>query len=163
MTEQTPASIWRAVAGGPIMDELLEWPPDVFALTNLVLGRSEAFRFALAPIGQWPPGRYPDWSDAVAGAARQWSAWVEDLRGPPPDIVTEEWSAFRERAERPLEHNDGRMTPRPHVHDWTTASQHATSEGTISYQRCGCGRWRVRRGTSVRVDQTLVTTPARST
>jgi len=61
MTEQTSASTWRAVAGGPIMDELLEWPPDVFALTNLVLGRSKALRIALAlaPIGSGRPAAIP--------------------------------------------------------------------------------------------------------
>jgi hypothetical protein len=35
-------------------DELLEWPPDVFALTNVALDRSESFRFALSPVGAWP-------------------------------------------------------------------------------------------------------------
>jgi hypothetical protein len=50
----------------------------------------------------------------------------------------------------------------PHVHQWTTRSQHRTSEGAISYERCGCGRWRVRRDTSDHVDQTLALTPARS-
>src|SRR6202034_4693670 len=31
--EPTPASVWRAAAGTTIGDELLEWPPDLFALT----------------------------------------------------------------------------------------------------------------------------------
>ena len=56
----TLASAWRAVSGAGFTDELLEWPPDVFALTNVLLGRSEAFRFALSP---------PD-GDAVAAGWR---------------------------------------------------------------------------------------------
>src|SRR5262249_7255131 len=51
--EPTLASTWQAVAGGPIEDGLLGWPPDVFALTDVILERAEAFRFALSP----PDGR----------------------------------------------------------------------------------------------------------
>jgi len=32
VTGPTPASTWYAVSGAPITDELLEWPPDLFAL-----------------------------------------------------------------------------------------------------------------------------------
>jgi hypothetical protein len=28
-------------------------------------------------------------------------------------------------------------------HVWSTLSRHPTSKGTVSYQRCRCGRWRV--------------------
>ena len=45
--EPTPASVWQSVAGGAIDDELLEWPPDLFALTEVLLERSEVYRFAL--------------------------------------------------------------------------------------------------------------------
>jgi hypothetical protein len=36
------ASIWQDTVDGPISDELLEWPPDLFALTEAILERSEA-------------------------------------------------------------------------------------------------------------------------
>jgi hypothetical protein len=49
-SEPTLASTWYAVADGPISDLLLEWPPDVFALTNVLLARAEAFRFALPAV-----------------------------------------------------------------------------------------------------------------
>ena len=32
----TPAALWQAAAGAPIGDELLEWPPDLVAVTHLV-------------------------------------------------------------------------------------------------------------------------------
>lgn len=48
MDEPTPAYVWYSMAGVPITDELIEWPPDLFALANVILDRSEAFRFALA-------------------------------------------------------------------------------------------------------------------
>ena len=73
VSEPTPASTWHAASGAPITDRLLEWPPDVFALTNVVLARAEAFRFALS-VKDWPPRRFGDWAEAVEEAGRCWSA-----------------------------------------------------------------------------------------
>jgi hypothetical protein len=109
LREPTSESTWQEMAGSPITDELLEWPPDVFALVNVILERSEAFRFVLSPRGAWPPDRVRNWPEAVERAARRWSAWVEDRRGAVPDLLADEWSAFRERAGLPLERvSDGR-------------------------------------------------------
>jgi hypothetical protein len=111
----TIASTWKTVAEAPITDELLEWPADLFALTNLILARSEAYRFALSPPSgvEWPPRRFPNWSDAVAEASGQWSAWLEDRERAFPDLLAEEWLVFSERIRVPLEHlaegNDWRM------------------------------------------------------
>jgi hypothetical protein len=102
--EPTSAFVWHSVAGEPITDDLLDWPPDLFALTNVILERSEAFRFALSHEGDWPPRRYANWPRAVEDAGRQWSAWAEEGRGAIPDLLREEWSAFRARADSPLEH-----------------------------------------------------------
>jgi hypothetical protein len=82
--EPTLASTWEAIVGGRMTDELLEWPPDVFALTNVVLDRTEAFRFALSPVGAWPPARFSDWAGAVEEAGRQSAAWVEGRRAAIP-------------------------------------------------------------------------------
>ena len=91
--EPTLASVWQAVAGTTIGDELLEWPPDLFALTEVILQRSEAYRFALSPPAgsNWPPAGVPDWPDAVTEAARRWSAWAEDRNGAIPRLLAQEW------------------------------------------------------------------------
>jgi hypothetical protein len=99
----TLASTWTAVSGAPIADRLLEWPPDVFALTDEVLSRADAFRYALSGSGNdWPPTRFQDWGRAVEEAGRHWSAWAEDADGAMPDLVAAEWSIIREHAEVPL-------------------------------------------------------------
>jgi hypothetical protein len=100
----TLASTWWAISGGGFTDELLAWPPDVFALTNVLLDRSEAFRFALSPPAgvRWPPASAGDWSDAVVDAGREWSEWVEDRRGSVPSMLAEEWGVALERADLPL-------------------------------------------------------------
>src|SRR5215471_14677010 len=80
LTEPTLDSAWQAVTGTAIGDELLEWPPDMLALTEVILERSEAYRFALSPPADvhWPPACLPHWPDAVTDAARQWTARAED-------------------------------------------------------------------------------------
>jgi len=103
--EATLVSTWQALVGTPITNQFLEWPADLFALTDVILARSEAYRFVLSPPRgvKWPPVRFPNWSDAVGEASRQWTAWVENQQGPIPGLLAEEWRVFRERAEIPLE------------------------------------------------------------
>lgn len=98
----TLASTWIAVSGEPLTDRLLEWPPDVFALTNEMLRRADAFRYALSGK-DWPPTRFPDWGRAVEEAGRHWSARAEDAGDAMPDLVAAEWSIVRERGDVPLE------------------------------------------------------------
>jgi hypothetical protein len=104
LNEPTLASAWQAVAGTTIGDKLLEWPPDVFALTEVLLQRSEAYRFALSPPAglTWPPASFPDWPGAVASAARRWSSWAEDRNQAIPGLLVQEWAVLRERAASPL-------------------------------------------------------------
>ena len=88
-----------------ISDELLEWPPDMLALTEVILQRSEAYRFALSPPAgsTWPPAGFPDWPDAVTDAARRWGAWAEDRNGTIPGLLAREWAVARARAGIPLD------------------------------------------------------------
>jgi hypothetical protein len=92
--EPTLASTWYAASGAPITDGLLGWPPDVFALANLVLARAEGFRYATR-VKDWPPNRFGGWAHAVEEAARRWSAWAEDRTSAVPDLVAAEWNAVR--------------------------------------------------------------------
>ena len=102
--EPTAASVWRSVAGTRVEDHLLEWPPDVFALTDTLLGRSEAYRFALSPPdeAEWPPSEVPGWPDAVVDVGRQWSSWVEDRHAPVPDLLAREWKILRDAIDSPF-------------------------------------------------------------
>jgi hypothetical protein len=102
--QPTLASAWRAVTGNTIGDELLEWPPDLLALTEVLLERSEAYRFALSPPfgAQWPPRSSPEWPDAVTDAARQWSAWADNGSQPISRLLSREWKTLRARGEAPL-------------------------------------------------------------
>ncbi len=105
-TEETPASTWHRLTRSPLSDEVLDWPADLFALTNVILKRTEAYRFVLSPPDgvEWPPSQFPSWSDAVEDVGRQWSVWVEDRQSAFPGLLAEEWSVLRERAGTSLEH-----------------------------------------------------------
>ena len=89
--DATLASTWHTFCGSPITDEFLEWPADLFALTDVILKRSEVYRFVLSPPSgaKWPPDRFPSWSKAVDEASRRWSAWVEDRHSAVPDLLTD--------------------------------------------------------------------------
>jgi len=82
-------SLWQAISGRPLSADLLDWPPDLFALTSLVLQRSGAFRFALSPPPgrQWPPGSRSRWSTTVEAAGRAWSGAVDAPGGPVPPLL----------------------------------------------------------------------------
>jgi hypothetical protein len=132
--EPTAESIWQAIAGIAIDDHLLEWPADVFALTDTLLERSEAYRFALSPPegAEWPPPDVPGWSDAVVDAARQWSSWVEDRHGPLPDLLVREWKALRDAAGSPFIHVS-------QAHDWRLCSALLTVHAIADEACAGLG------------------------
>jgi hypothetical protein len=99
------------VSGVAIADEILDWPPDLFALTDAVLGRSEAYRFAVSPpVGTpWPPRPAADWYGSVIAASEQWCAAVEKGDESLPTLVSEGWEIVRTSAESPLgDLGDGR-------------------------------------------------------
>lgn len=49
--EPTVDSYFRAFAPAPNWDDCPTWPPDVFAISNLVLDHTEAYRCAVSPHG----------------------------------------------------------------------------------------------------------------
>ena len=83
--ERSIASYFAAFAPAPDWGDLVAWPPDVFALANLVLDHTEAYRFVVAPPSGrvWPPVR--GWSDEVREAAESWR------RGECPPLVARSW------------------------------------------------------------------------
>jgi hypothetical protein len=104
LAEPTLASAWQEVTGTTIGDELLQWPPDLLAMTEVILERSEAYRFALSPPAgaHWPPASFPGWPDAITDAARQWTARAENRDVAIPGLLAQEWTALRTRAGAPL-------------------------------------------------------------
>lgn len=105
VTAATLASVWADVSGRRIGDDLLEWVPDVFAFTETVLQRSEAYRFAVSPPAgrQWPPLALPGWPEAVADAAENWCAWVVDPSRALPPLVAKAWRVVDDAATTALE------------------------------------------------------------
>jgi len=101
----TVGSLWHDIAGRRLGDELLEWAPDLFAFTDVVLDRSEAYRFAVSPPegASWPPPQMPDWYLAVADASAGWCAWVEGDGTGLPGLVAEQWAVVCERSATSLD------------------------------------------------------------
>jgi hypothetical protein len=99
--DPTVAGYFDAFAPAPEWDELVWWPPDVFALCNLVLDHTEAYRFFIAPPSgtSWPP--WPGWNRDVTDAARAWRDAV--TQGTElPSLVRSCWSTVTRRRDVPL-------------------------------------------------------------
>jgi hypothetical protein len=135
--EATLGSVWRAAGRSEMDDELLGWRPDVFLLTNILLERSEAHRFALSPANgvSWPPAHIPDWATVVAAAGRGRSTWVDDPERGIPDVVAEEWAIVRDSAQTPIEQL-------VEAGDWRLCEALLTLHATAGRWRL----WRVARG-----------------
>src|SRR5262249_52212215 len=98
-------SLWQDIAGARLRDGLLEWAPDLFAFTDGVLDRSEAYRFAVSPPegASWPPSEVPDWDRAIADASAGWCAWVGGDGTELPGLGAEEWAVVCERSATTLD------------------------------------------------------------
>jgi hypothetical protein len=64
--------------------EVIKWPPDVFAVTSVLLSESGAYRLAVSPPPgeRWPPR--PGWNDEVAARADEWWRWISQTCAPMP-------------------------------------------------------------------------------
>lgn len=72
------AEWWRTFA---------RWPPNVFALTSVLLGESGAYRMAVSPPGAhaWPPA--PSWSRRIRRTGKAWRAWAVLDQPMPPRVA----------------------------------------------------------------------------
>ena len=91
-------SYFDAFAPAPAWAELVSWPPDVFALTNLMLDHTEGYRFVVAPPAgrTWPP--LPEWDGQVRAAAAAW----REVDAKPPPLVSRLWGTLTRHREVPL-------------------------------------------------------------
>lgn len=96
-------SYFEAFAPAPAWDTLLAWPPDVFALANLVLDHTESYRFVVAPPRgrRWPP--LADWGEQVRSAAVAWKESAGAASGPAlPSLVHALWETVTRARDVPL-------------------------------------------------------------
>jgi hypothetical protein len=96
------ASYFDAFSPAPSWGELPWWPPDVFALANLVLDHTEAYRFVVAPPPgrRWPPA--PDWNEQVRQAAQEWRDICAEGAGELPALVRHHWDVVTRERDVPL-------------------------------------------------------------
>ena len=98
----TVGSYVAAFSPAPPWDELVRWPPDAFAVANLLLDHTEAYRFAIAP----PPGRrwpsHPGWTEDVRVEGRAWRMAAGAPDPEVPDAVRRVWDVLTQGRDVPL-------------------------------------------------------------
>ena len=96
------ASYYDAYAPAPAWEAIPAWPPDAFAVANLVLDHTEAYRFVVAPPAgrPWPPA--PDWNQRVTRAAREWAACCGQHEDAVPEMVQRCWATVSRLRQTPL-------------------------------------------------------------
>src|SRR5262245_18892715 len=99
---RTLASYFDAFGPAPEWDDIVNWPPDVFALTSLVLDHTESYRFVVAPPERrrWPPLK--DWCDEVRTAAASWRAAIGWEGAELPRLVRSAWATVCRHRDVPL-------------------------------------------------------------
>lgn len=100
--QSTIASYFGAFSSTHSWSELCTWPPDVFALTNLVLDHAEAYRFAVSPPpgSHWPP--VPGWEHLVAKSGEEWRDTAGGCGSNIPEAVAKYWDVVAEHLDPPL-------------------------------------------------------------
>lgn len=104
----TVATLFGWLTGGRVSDDLLDWAPDVAALTTVLLERSQAFRFVVSPPEgeRWPP-EPPEgglsFADEVTDAASEWCERMDARRGGAPEAVARRWATVVEHLDTPIE------------------------------------------------------------
>ena len=98
----TLASYFEAFSPATEWDRLPQWPPDIFALTNLVLDHTETYRFAVAPPAgvRWPPSS--DWTAEVRHQALRWRANLGGRLEPLAPLVRRHWDVIALYRDTPL-------------------------------------------------------------
>lgn len=101
---RTISSYFADFGPTPTWDEVVWWPPDVFALTNLILDHTEGYRFVVAPRTgrRWPP--VPAWNERVQAAARAWrDCGSARRRRPLPEFLVDHWHTISRGRDTPLD------------------------------------------------------------
>jgi hypothetical protein len=78
------------------------WPPDVFALANLVLDHTGGYRFVVAPPAGagWPP--LPDWGGHVRSAGQAWRSALGKPGSRLPELLSQYWGVVTQNRDTPL-------------------------------------------------------------
>ena len=99
---RTIGSVWETIGASIPWEQLLAWPPDVFALTELLLVQADAYRFVASPPAgvTWPPD--DRWTGSVRTAGRGWLEAARLGTAPGTRLLIDQWETLSKAREVPL-------------------------------------------------------------
>lgn len=101
----TVGALCEWLTNGSTDEGLLDWAPDVGALTGALLERSHAFRFVVsAPSGaSWPPAGCEPFGDYTRRVAAEWRGLMDAAEGGAPDEVRRRWQVVNAHLDTSLD------------------------------------------------------------
>lgn len=138
----TVADVWGSYRGAPPLEPLLDWPPDVFAVTNRILEASEAYRFVVSP----PPGVDFGGGETASDLAVRWWEWLDGDRPAVPPAIEDAWKLIVDASEVTIDElSEGRPWPvcRALLTMHAVADEACAGLGTATAVAAGVG-WRFR-------------------
>ena len=61
-------------------EDLLDWPPDLFAFTSYLLERTGIYRYVVGSPLDWAPSQLPNWTDTIEKASAEWHKSIVSQR-----------------------------------------------------------------------------------
>ena len=101
----TIRQLWDWLSDGSTDEGLLDWAPDVGALTGALLERSHAFRFVVSPpsSASWPPADCEPFGEYTLRVAAQWRGLMDAGAGGAPEEVRRLWQVVHDHLDTPLD------------------------------------------------------------
>ena len=140
----TVGQLWGWLTADELSERVLDWAPDVAALTTDLLRRSQAFRLVVSPPPgvQWPPQNAEPFSSTVAEAAEHWCRLMDGEAGGAPPLVQQLWATVCEQVDTPVaDMADGRPWPLCEAVLMLHAIADEAAAGCGGSQHCRGGAW----------------------
>lgn len=93
-SSKTIGSVFEAMGTSIPWEQLIVWPPDIFAVTELLLVQADAYRFVSSPPtgATWPP--HDRWTESVRGEGKKWAEAAGSGERPGSVVLLDRWKTL---------------------------------------------------------------------
>jgi hypothetical protein len=89
----TLGQFMEQLSPGRKIESWFTWPPDIFALSGLLLKSTGAYRFAVEPPEVWPVDK--NWEKTVEQEAKEWHLWIWGYKKAPKGLLRDHMESLK--------------------------------------------------------------------